>query len=127
MSDIKAIEDLINGYANSKDSSFLIPNVTEDFLAVRPSGNPISAEKLVGMFDSKDLVAESSELIKIHKIEIFDEVAYAVFTLNEIFNFKGNQNKDLSTYTCIFKNENDLWKYSWMQRSQGTTDMRTWE
>ena len=127
MSDIKAIEDLINGYANSKDSSFLITNVTEDFLAVRPSGNPISAEKLVGMFDSKDLVAESSELIKIHKIEIFDEVAYAVFTLNEIFNFKGSQNKDLSTYTCIFKNENDLWKYSWMQRSQGTTDMRTWE
>ena len=127
MSDIKAIKDLINGYANSKDSSFLIPNVTEDFLAVRPSGNPISAEKLVGMFDNKDLVAESSELIKIHKIEIFDEVAYAVFTLNEIFNFKGSQNKDLSTYTCIFKNENDLWKYSWMQRSQGTTDMRTWE
>ena len=127
MSDIKAIEDLINGYANSKDSSFLIPNVTEEFLAVRPSGNPITAEKLVGMFDSKDLVAESSELIKIHKIEIFDEVAYAVFTLNEIFNFKGSQNKDLSTYTCIFKNENDLWKYSWMQRSQGTTDMNTWE
>ena len=127
MSDIKTIKDLINGYANSKDSSFLIPNVTEDFLAVRPSGNPISAEKLVGMFDSKDLVAESSELIKIHKIEIFDEVAYAVFTLNEIFNFKGNQNKDLSTYTCIFKNENGLWKYSWMQRSQGTTDMKTWE
>ena len=127
MSDIKAIENLITGYANSKDSSFLIPNVTEDFLAVRPSGNPISAEKLVGMFDSKDLVAESSELIKIHKIEIFDEVAYAVFTLNEIFNFKGNQNKDLSTYTCIFKNENGLWKYSWMQRSQGTTDMKTWE
>ena len=127
MSNIKAIEDLINGYANSKDSSFLIPNVTEDFLAVRPSGNPISAKGLVEMFNSKDLVAESSELIKIHKIEIFDEVAYAVFTLNEIFTFKGNQNKDLSTYTCIFKNENGLWKYSWMQRSQGTTDMKTWE
>ena len=127
MSNIQAIKNLINGYGNSKDSTFLIPNATKDFLAVRPSGNPISAEKLVGMFDSKDLVAESSELIKIHKIEIFDEVAYAVFTLNEIFNFKGNQNKDLSTYTCIFKNEDDLWKYSWMQRSQGTTDMRTWE
>ena len=127
MSDIQAIQDLIDGYANSKDSSFLIPNVTEDFLAVRPSGNPISAKKLVGMFDSKDLEAESSELIRIHKIEIFSEVAYAVFTLNEIFSFKGNQNKDLSTYTCIFKNENGLWKYSWMQRSQGTTDMKTWE
>ena len=127
MTDIKAIENLIYGYADSKDSSFLIPNVTEDFLAVRPSGNPISAKKLVEMFDSKDLVAESSELIKIHKIEIFDEVAYAVFTLKEIFNFKGNQNKDLSTYTCIFKKENGLWKYTWMQRSQGTTDMKTCE
>ena len=32
MSNTKAIEDLINGYATSEDSSFLIPNVTEDFL-----------------------------------------------------------------------------------------------
>ena len=102
MSDIEAIEDLIKGYANSKDSSFLIPNVTEDFLAVRPSGNPISAKGLVAMFDSNDLIAESSELIKTHKIEICGDMAYAVFTLNEIFNYKGNQNKDLSTYTCIF-------------------------
>jgi len=88
MSNTKAIEDLINGYASSEDSSFLIPNVTEDFLAIRPSGNPISAKGLVGMFDSKDLVAEPSELIKIHKIEIFGEIAYAVFTLNEIFIIK---------------------------------------
>ena len=127
MSSIQAIENLINGYAISENSSFLIPNATEDFLAVRPSGNPISAQGLVGMFDSKDLVAESSELIKTHKIEIYGEVAYAVFTLNEIFSFKGNQNKDLSTYTCIFKNENGIWKYAWMQRSQGTTDIKTWE
>ena len=96
-------------------------------MAVRPSGNPISAKGLVGMVDSKDLVAESSELIKTHKIEIYGEIAYAVFTLNEIFSYKGNQNRDLSTYTCIFKNENGKWKYAWMQRSQGTTDMKTWE
>ena len=96
-------------------------------MAVRPSGNPISAQELVGMFESKDLVAESSELIKTHKIEIYDDIAYAVFTLNEIFSYKGNQNIDLSTYTCIFKNENGIWKYAWMQRSQGTTDMKTWE
>ena len=71
MSSTQAIENLINGYATSEDSSFLIPNATADFLAVRPSGNPISAQGLVGMFDSKDLVAESSELIKTHKIEIY--------------------------------------------------------
>ena len=126
MSNLKAIEDLINGYATSKDSSFLLLNITDDFLAVRPSGNPISAKELVGMFDSKDLIADSSELIKTHKIEICGDIAYAVFTLNEVFSYKGNQNKDLSTYTCIFKNSNGTWKYSWMQRSQGTTDMKTW-
>ena len=70
MTSTNAIENLINGYAASEDSSFLIPNVTEEFLAVRPSGNPISARGLVELFDSKDLVAESSQLIKIHKIEI---------------------------------------------------------
>ena len=127
MSNIKAIKDLIKGYATSEDSSFLLPNVTDDFLAVRPSGNPISAKGLVAMFDSKDLVAESSELIKTHKIEICGDIAYAVFTLNEVFIYKGDHNKDLSTYTCIFKNANGTWKYSWMQRSQGTTNMKTWE
>ena len=126
MSSTQDIENLINGYATSEDSSFLIPNATEDFLAVRPSGNPISAQGLVGMFDSKDLVAESSELIKTHKIKIHGEIAYAVFTLSEIFSYKGNQNIDLSTYTCIFKNKKGTWKYAWMQRSQGTTYMKLW-
>ena len=81
----------------------------------------------MGLFDSKDLVAEPSELIKIHKIEIYDVIAYAVFTLYVTFSNKGNQNEDLSTHYCIFKNVDDTWKYSLMQRSQGTTDMKTWE
>ena len=54
-------------------------------MVIRPSGNPISAKNLVRMFDNKDLAAESSELIKTHRIEIFGNVAHAVFTLNEIF------------------------------------------
>ncbi len=82
---------------------------------------------MVGNFHSKDLVAESSELIKTHKIEICGDLAYVVFTLNEVFSYKGDQNKDLSTYTCIFKNTSGTWKYSWMQRSHGTTDMKTWQ
>ena len=64
------------------------------------------------MFDSKGLVSESLGLIKNHKIEIYGQIAYAIFTLNEIFIYKCNQNRDLSTYTSIFKNENGTWKYS---------------
>ena len=40
------------------------------------------------MFDSEDLVAELSELVKIHKIEIYGEIPYAVSTLNEIFCYR---------------------------------------
>ena len=88
---------------------------------------------MITTYNDKDLIGRQElvhsllELVKIHKIEIYGEIAYAVFTLKEIFSYKGNQNKDLSTYTCIFKNENIAWKYSWMQRSQGTTDMNTWK
>ncbi len=64
MSITQAIENLINGYATCEDYSFLIPNAIEDFLAVKPSGNPIYAQEWAYMFNSKDLVAESSELIK---------------------------------------------------------------
>ena len=35
----------------------------------------------MSIFESKDLVAESSELIKTHKIEICGEMAYAVLYL----------------------------------------------
>ena len=47
------------------------------------------------MFNSKDLVSESSELIKTHKVEIYCDMAYAILTLNEIFSYEGNQNIDL--------------------------------
>ena len=87
---------------------------------------PFSIKVLIARIENVFRVGTERE-IKTHKIEICGEIAYAVFTLNEIFSYKGNQNKDLSTYTCIFKNVNGTWKYSWMQRSQGTTDMTTWE
>ena len=61
MSNTQAIENLINGYASCEDSFFLIPNAIEDFLAVRPSGDPIYAQEWVWMFNSKDLVSESSD------------------------------------------------------------------
>ena len=47
MSSTQAIANLINGYAISEDSSFPISNATEDFLAVKPSGNSIFAQGLV--------------------------------------------------------------------------------
>jgi len=47
-SNIKAIEDLINGYAGSEDSSFLIPNVTEDFFGHKTKWKSYFCEGISG-------------------------------------------------------------------------------
>ncbi len=121
------IEALIKGFSNrAENKSFLLSNVTEDFLAIRPSGNPITAEALVGMYNNADLVVSLSELVKIHRLEAHSDWGFAAFTLKEVFNFKGQQNNDVSSYSMIFKKIGGIWKISWMQRSSGTTDLATW-
>ena len=125
--DSQHLEALIKGFANrAENKSFLIDNVTENFLAIRPSGNPITAEALIGMYNNEDLVVELSELVKIHRLEANLDWGFAAFTLKETFTYKGDQNNDLSSYTMIFKKIEGTWRISWMQRSSGTTDLSIW-
>ncbi|WP_269622621.1 DUF3804 family protein [Prochlorococcus marinus] len=126
-SDSQQIEALIRGFANrAENKSFLLSNVTDHFLAVRPSGNPITAEGLVGMYNNADLIVELSELIKIHRLEANLDWGFAAFTLKEEFSYKGEKNSDLSSYSMIFKKIDEIWMIFWMQRSSGTTDLSTW-
>ena len=127
-SDSQQIEALIKGFSNrAENKSFLIANVTSDFLAIRPSGNPITAEALVEMYNNADLVVQLSELVKIHRLEANLDWGLAAFTLREAFSYKREQNNDISTYSMIFKKINGTWKISWMQRSSGTTDLSAWD
>ena len=96
-------------------------------MAIRPSGNPITAKGLAAMYDSDDLVIELSELVKIHRLEANSDWGFTAFTLKEAFSYKGDLNNDLSTYSLIFKKIDGIWKIAWMQRSQGATDISTWD
>ena len=126
-SDSQQLEALIQGFTDrAQNKTFLPANTTNDFLAIRPSGNPITADGLAGMYDSADLVIELSELVMIHRLEANSDWGFAAFTLKEEFSYKGNRNNDLSTYSLIFKKIEGIWKISWMQRSQGVTDLSTW-
>ncbi len=128
-SDSQQLEALIQGFTDrAQNKTFLPANTTNDFLAIRPSGNSITAEGLAGMYDSADLVIELSELVivKIHRLEANPDWGFAAFTLKEAFSYKGELNNDLSSYSLIFKKIDGTWKISWMQRSQGTTDLSTW-
>ena len=69
-SDSQQLEALIQGFVDrSQNKTFLPANTTNDFLAIRPSGNPITAKGLAEMYDSDDLDIELSELVKIHRLE----------------------------------------------------------
>ena len=54
-SDSQQLEALIQSFADrSQNKTFLTANTANDFLAIRPSGNPITAKGLAGMYDSDD-------------------------------------------------------------------------
>ena len=83
-SDSWQLEALIQGFADRpQNKTFLPANTTNDFLAIRPSGNSITAKGLTGMYDSDDLVIETSELVKIHRLEANSGLGFASFTLKE--------------------------------------------
>ena len=59
-SDSQQLEALIQGFADrSQNKTFLPANTTSNFLAIRPSGNPITAQGLAGMYDSDDWLLNS--------------------------------------------------------------------
>ena len=60
MSDKEAIISLLNEFANPKKmASFFVGNATQDFLFIRPSGNPIDAKGFEQMITG-DIVQELS-------------------------------------------------------------------
>ena len=129
MSEKEKIISLLYELANPQEmGSFFIKNATPDFLFIRPSGNPISAEGFEEMMNSGDIVQEKAEITKIHRFEFLsDDVAICVFTLGAKFTYKGTLNDDLPTVTSIFKKTNEDWKIYWMQRSSGNSDLSLWD
>ena len=77
------------------------------------------------MFESKDLVTGSSELIKTHKIEFYGEIAYTFFTLNEIFSCEEVKIKIFQLAFLTMKTAHgNIHGY---KDHKELTDMKTWE
>ena len=120
---------LIDNFTANDYGEFLLKNATEDFLFIRPSGNPIDASGFIKMRTSGDLSFDGyTDVKKIHKLEFLsDHVALCVFTLRTSFVYKDIQNSDLASVTSIIKKIDDQWKFSWMHRSSGDSDPSQWD
>ena len=123
------IIELLEGFTANDYGEFLLNNSTKDFLFIRPSGNPIDASGFIKMRTSGDLSFDGyTGVKKIHKLEFLsDDSAMCVFTLRSSFIYKDIQNSDLATVTAILKKINNQWKFSWMHRSSGDSDLSLWD
>ena len=127
LSEEKIIIQLLDNFAANDYGDFLINNATEDFLFIRPSGNPIDVKGFIEMETSGDVVDGYCDIQKIHKLEFLSsDVSICVFTLRSSFVYRGFQNSDLATVTAIFKKIKNQWKFFWMQRSSGDSDPSLW-
>ena len=128
MTDKETIESMLYELATpQKMGSFFVNNATEDFLFIRPSGNPLTANEFQEMMNSGEVVQEKAEITKIHKFEFLsNDVVLCVFTLGAKFTYKGTPNDDLPTVTSIFRKVNQKWKIHWLQRSSGNADLSLW-
>ena len=130
MNDKEKIVNLLENFtAHECFGEFFLNNATNDFIFIRPSGNPIDAHGFIAMRESGDLAYDGyCEIIKIHKFEFLsNHVVMCVFTLRSSFVFKNIQNSDMSTVTAILKKINNLWKFSWMHRSSGSSCLSLWD
>ena len=129
LSDEENIIQLLGNFTANDYGEFLLNNATEDFLFIRPSGNPIDASGFIEMRTSGDLSSDGyTDIKKIHKLEFLsDYIAMCVFTLRSSFIYKDIQNSDLATVTTIIKKINNQWKLSWMHRSSGDSDLSLWD
>jgi len=120
------ITNLLATYAKNTDGKFFLENTTKDFHFIRPSGNPIDAKGYAAMFESGDIVVTKLELTKLHKLDIFTDVAFAALTMTGIFTYKGELNNDVFTVSTILRLFDGVWKIGWMHRSSGTSDLSSW-
>jgi hypothetical protein len=115
MSDKKILENICNEMASGQwdkhwqNGSYLI----------RPSGNPLTLEQNNQMRNNKDIVIEKEEMKKINSIEVYGNFATACFTVHQTFNYKGQENDDISVVLAVFKKEENSWKMITGSRSQG--------
>ena len=115
--DETAIKALIDGFASNFDGKFIAENSVSGSLFIRPSGNPIATSDFPD-FIGGDVKITEAALVKLHKLDIGTDMAFAALTHSAKFTYKGTPNDDPSyTMTFIFKKMEGTWKIAWAQRS----------
>ena len=122
------IRSLLQEFASAtRTGDFFLDHGTDDFIFIRPSGNPLDAEGFSAMFQSGDLTVHDSELIALERLNFHANIAIAVFTMRGNFTYRGQHNSDTYVATAVLRNIEGEWRFALFQRSAGSTDLSIWK
>lgn len=122
------IRALLNEFASTeRTDDFFLEHGTQDFLFIRPSGNPLDAEEFSDMFKSGDITIHDAEFVALERLNFHGNVAIAVFIMKGSFTYQGRANSDTYAATALLRNVDGEWKFALFQRSSGATDLSSWQ
>jgi len=79
-------------------------------------------------FLAGDVCITENNLLKVHKLDVGTDMAFAATSVSAKFTYKGTPNDDPSfTESSVWKKVDGAWKLAWAHRSTATgNDMSTW-
>lgn len=94
---------------------------TQDYLLIRPSGNPLNLNGLIAMFESGDISDYCEQIIAVESIKILGggSAAVMVFKSEQIFRYKGELEEDITTQTMVLVWEDSRPKITSVHRGTG--------
>jgi len=94
-------------------------HMDDNYMMVRPTGNPLDMQSWDAMMGSEDVVLTDESLVAINKLEVNGDMAWACYTAHSKFSYKGIENDDIAVFTSIFAKRDGVWKLVHGQRSTG--------
>ena len=95
--------------------------VTDDVVFVRPTGNPLTKNQWIAMFNSDDVSLVSNKMVDFYKVDVSpsNDWALVCYSTHAKFTYKGVENDDISVFSVLMKRVNNKWLLSHLQRSTG--------
>ena len=115
-----SISSMVN-YLDSGNVEKASEYVTDDVVFVRPTGNPLTKNQWIAMFNSDDVSLVSNKMVDFYKVDVSpsNDWALVCYSTHAKFTYKGVENNDISVFTVLMKRVNNTWQMSHLQRSTG--------
>ena len=112
MSDADAVKALISACARDISGRHFSEHAVPGALFIRPAGNPIRAGDRT-FFDDGTFEVHESTLVRLHKLDVGSEMAYAAMAYSSDFTIQGSSRRsDIYTLVLVLKKVDGVWKFA---------------